>query len=576
MLNGTDLKYGYTGGPATMVDSEKAFAKSEMLIGVGTIVVILVLMLVIFRSPLAALLPIITVGVVSMVAPPVIALVAKATGLEVDQSLQGILIVVLFGIGTDYILFLFFRYRERLRMGDDKKEAMIIAVERVGEAIVSAAGAVVIAFSAMILASLGMFRAMGPALAIAVVVMAIAGLTLVPAVVSLIGPKVFWPSKSWQSMPQGTTFQKIGNVVGGKPAVSALVSGLVMVALAAGALSFKADYSAIGETPSGTESSRAADDMNSAFPKGMMGPTQVYVKSTDGKPLDQTAVDAFAQSFKGGAKGVAQVSPTDPTAPQPKYAKYSDSGTAAEINLVLDTDPFGLDALGLIDPMRDFADAKAPPNTDVMVGGMSAIFADMRTATDRDMSVIFPVAAILIALVLGLLLRSVVAPWYLMIAVALGYAGTLGAAVLVFQTIQGEPGVMFMLPMMIYMFVVAIGTDYNILMVARLREEAKEGHPPRKAAALAVEHAGPSVAAAGVILAGSFATLLLSSVGMMKQMGFAVAVGVCLSAFVMSMFLVPALTALIGKKAWYPGHGADARVTPDADVDREPQLAGKN
>ena len=168
---------------------------------------------------------------------------------------------------------------------------------------------------------------------------------------------------------------------------------------------------------------------------------------------------------------------------------------------------------------------------------------------------ILPAAAVLIGLILALLLRSVVAPVYLVIAVLLNFAATLGATVYVFQGLQSHPGVTFQLPIILYLFVVAIGTDYNILMIARLREEAREGNEPRQAAAIGVEHAGPTVAAAGLILAGTFAVLTLAPISFLKQMGFAVAFGIVLSAFVMSMFFVPSLTALLGHMAWWPGHG---------------------
>ncbi|WP_406284445.1 MMPL family transporter [Embleya sp. NBC_00896] len=573
MVEGTDLKLGFTGGVAINVDNEEAFKKAEAIVGIVTIVLIIVLLLAIYRSPIAALLPVLMVFLVSMVASPVIAIVGKATGLQVDQSLNTILIVVLFGIGTDYILFLLFRYRERLRAGDDKKQAMIVSVERVGEAIASAAGAVVIAFGAMLLATFGSFKSMGPGLAIAVIVMAIAALTLVPAVVSLIGPKVFWPSKTWQKTPKGTAFNKIGGLVGRKPAAVAIVSGVIMVAFAAGALNFKADYDQLSQLPSDTESAKAMKDMQLSFPAGTLNPTKVYVQSKAGAKLDRAAVERFATSLTD-TKGVDEVSAVGDVEPKP-HAKYSDDGTSAEIGIILKDSPFANSALDTIKPLRAEVHEKAPEGTKVMVGGSTASFTDIRSATNRDLSVIFPVAGLLIALVLGLLLRSVVAPWYLMLAVVLGFISTIGATVLVFQTLMGNSGVMFMLPVMIYMFVVAIGTDYNILMVARLREEAKEGHEPRKAAALAVEHAGPSIAAAGVILAGTFASLMMAGIDMMTQMGFAVSIGICISAFVMSMFLVPSVTALIGHKAWWPGHGDRARPeTGRGYEDREPVLAG--
>jgi RND superfamily putative drug exporter len=174
---------------------------------------------------------------------------------------------------------------------------------------------------------------------------------------------------------------------------------------------------------------------------------------------------------------------------------------------------------------------------------------------NRDYAVVFPVAALIIMIILALLLRSLVAPWYLMASVGLGFGATLGATTLLFQGVQGKDGLVFLLPIYIYLFVVALGTDYNILMIARLREEARAGKGSREAAAKAVRHAGPTVAAAGLILAGTFASLMLGGNSLLTSMGFAISFGIFVSAFVMAMFFTPAITALIGHAAWWPGHG---------------------
>jgi RND superfamily putative drug exporter len=219
-------------------------------------------------------------------------------------------------------------------------------------------------------------------------------------------------------------------------------------------------------------------------------------------------------------------------------------------------------------PLRSAAHAAAPPGSTAVVGGLTSIFVDFQAAMDHDYLIVFPVAAILIMVVLALLLRSLVAPWYLMASVFLGFAATLGASVLVFQHLRHESGLIFTLPVIMYLFVVALGTDYNILMVARLREEAREGRSPREAAALAVRHTGPTVASAGLILAGTFASMMLAGNTVLSQMGFAISVGIAIAAFVMAMFFTPALTALIGHRAWWPGHG-DVRSEPEPDRDRE-------
>lgn len=214
-LEGSGLSYAVTGDVALLVDNQDAFDTALLVVSIVTLALVVGLLLIIYRSPVAAFLPVVVVGVVSAVSSAVITLFVKAFGMQVDQSLLTILTVVLYGVGTDYIVFLLFRYRERLRAGDDPKNALATAVSRVGEVIASAAAAIVIAFGALLLAVFGGFRSLGPGLAIGVVVMAIAAVTLVPAIVSLIGPKVFWPSKSWQRTLGAASF----NAWAGSPGV---------------------------------------------------------------------------------------------------------------------------------------------------------------------------------------------------------------------------------------------------------------------------------------------------------------------------------------------------------------------
>jgi len=565
-LAGSQLTHAVTGDVAMFLDNQDAFDTAFVIVGIATIVLIITLLLLMFRSPVAALLPVFTVGLVSATAPGLIALCAKAFDFQVDQSLQILMTIVLYGVGTDYIVFLLFRYRERLRAGDEPKQALITSVARIGEVIASAAAAIMIAFSALLLAVFAGFRSFGPGLVIAVALMALAVVTLIPAVVSLLGTKVFWPSRSWRRTPRGTVFQRLGKFTGRRPAVVAMVSGGVMIALALGMLGFRTDYDQSGQLPGGTESARGIEDLQSGFPVGALSPTSVFVRSDGGQRLDPAALQALATELQE-VPGVGGVMPAGPDG---STAQLSEDGTVAKIDLLLASSPYSNEALDLAgDTLRDVAHQNAPAGTSVLVGGPSSAFADVRDANNRDLSVIFPVAGLFIAIVLALLLRSLVAPLYLMAAVVLGFFSTMGATVIAFQGIGDRPGVSFALPMLVYLFVVAIGTDYNILMIARLREEAREGNDPRTAADLAIEHGGPSVGAAGLILAGTFASMLLGGIAFLMEMGFAVSIGILISAFVMSMFLVPSITALLGHKAWWPGHGDEPDHAP-TPAPREP------
>jgi RND superfamily putative drug exporter len=392
---------------------------------------------------------------------------------------------------------------------------------------------------------------MGPALAISVTVTLIAGLTLIPAVVSLIGPKVFWPSKSWQQEPQNARFAALGRGVQRRPALTAALSGLVLVALSLGTLGYKATFDlASGSMPKTKESMVVQDEMQKAYSAGAAAPTDVYLSSTDGKPLDKSAFPAYAEKL-GAVDGVASA----------RMSQLNPGGTTADFTVTLKYEASTEKAIDAVGRVRDVAHASAPDGTKALVGGMSSIYKDINTAVNHDYRTVFPVAALLIMLILGLLLRSVVAPWYLIASVGLGFGATLGATVWIFQDAQGHPGLMFMLPVIMYLFVVAIGTDYNILMIARLREEAREGRDPREAASMALRHAGPTVAAAGFILAATFATMMLAGNALLTEMGFAVSFGIAVAAFVMAMFFTPSLTALIGHAAWWPGHADRTQET---------------
>ena len=549
LISGAGLYAGVTGAAAQQLDSQQSGNKAEQVVLLATLILILVLLLVIFRSPIIALMPIITIAIVAEVAQGLIADVNSALNLNANSQTTVILIVVLFGIGTDYILFLMFRYRERLRAGDAPKQAMATAVERVGEVIASAASVVIVAFLALLLSSLSIFRSLGPTLAIAVAVTLVAALTLIPAVVTLLGTRVFWPSKAWQREPKGARFAAIGSSLGKRPAAFAGVSGLVLVALAIGALGFKPtfDLSSAG-IPSTAESQVALTVLERGLPPGATDPTQVYLHATSGT-LTAAEIADYGTKLKT-MDGVGAVAP----------ANVSADKATAEYTVTLSEDPQSTTAVNTVkNGLRPQAHAAAPPGTYALVGGTTAVFADIQAATNHDYAVVFPVAAVIILVILMLLLRSLVAPWYLMLSVGLGFGATLGATVLVFQVFAGQAGLVFLLPVYMYLFVVALGTDYNILMIARLREQAQSGMTPRQAAADAVRHAGPAIGSAGLILAGTFASLVLAGNSILQQVGFAVAAGIALAAFVMAMFFSPSLTALIGNRAWWPGHQGDRR-----------------
>lgn len=559
LLRGTDLKMQVTGPTALALDAKEAAGDTDAMIMMATLVLIIVLLGIIFRSPLIALLPVLTIALMFIVANGLIATASELFGLEADASNSAILIVVLFGVGTDYILFLLFRYREHLREGRAPKQALIDSVSRVGETIASAAGAVIVAFLALLFSTMGNLRAMGPSLAISVAVTLVAALTLVPAVFSLLGTKAFWPSKAWRRTPKNRLAGRLGTVASRRPGLIAAASTAVLAVLAIGALGFKPGFDQESSLPKSLESIQANADLQKSFSAGEAEPSLVFVTSRAGTPLDKGALDTFRKSV-ADVSGVGEVSP----------ARLSAKGDVAQYHVVLTFRPSSDQAIDLVaGDLRDTVHKSAPEGTKALVGGKTAVLADIEDAVGHDYRLVFPIAALAIMLILGLLLRSVVAPLYLMLAVGLGFAATLGSAVWLFQNVKGEEGLLFSLPIVVYLFVVAIGTDYNILMVARLREEVLAGRSTAESVRLAVSQSAPTIGSAAVILAGTFGVLMLADNSMLQQMGFAVAFGILLTAFVMALLLVPTLTGLIGPKAWWPRHAAGQRPG-----DAEPSPAG--
>jgi len=628
-VKGTDLRAGVTGNLAQGYDQSQSGSSAEAIVGIATIVLIILLLSLIFRSGPITALPVFVIGVfLTQVATGMVAFATKWFGLQADSSTNIMMIVVLFGVGTDYILFFLFRYRERVREGAEHGAAVAYAVERAGEAILSAGGAVFVAFMTLVLSSLGMFRSIGPSLAIGVAVTLLGSLTLVPAVVSIVGPVILWPASEWRQVrlapPTGSPalrivsrvffvvlfipyallsallggiiwligklisalrpaggkkekaggagYARIGTMVSTRPARWAAVSGAVLVLLSIFALGFKPLFNLDeGSTSQKVESVVTQKRMESeGFSAGATQPTLVVLHSSTGALTAQQLSDfgAKLKSIPG-----ATLATSDPKIPA-VVASPSDPSTAIA-QLLLKDDPSSDAAIAAVkDQVRPAVHAAAPAGTTAYVGGLTSVFVDFKAAMDRDYTVVFPVAALITLIILMLVLRSLVAPWYLMVSVGLGFTATLGATTLVFQNMKGDDGLLFMLPILIYLFVVALGTDYNILMITRLREEAREGKSPREAVAWAIRHAGPTIAAAGVILAGTFASLMLAGNAFMTTMGFAVSAGIVVAAFVMAMIFTPAITALVGHAAWWPGHGDESAEEHDQRVRHEPDPVG--
>ncbi len=542
-VQGTGLQTGLTGNIALNADSTDSFNTAEKIVTLATFALVILLPGLIFRSPVAAFAPVLAVSLVYSLAQSLIAVAAKTFDFKISDQLSILYTIVLFGIGTDYILFLLFRYREKLRSGDRGPEVVAYALSRAGEAILSAALVVAAAFAALGVSDFGIFKNLAPGLVICVLTMLLAVLTLIPAVVAVIGPKIFWPSKSWQKQPEPKVSKRIGGIVSRHPGIVAAASLVVLLAFATGYPQLKISYDFVSQQPQNTESAKAYKTVSKLFSAGAISPTEVYLVGSAPLSSDQTdkvvqKLDAVPRTTIGGP------------------VEFSANHKTAQVTVLLSGNPDATDTLDFMQKTFEPAAVAAGKSigSKVYVNGESAAFTDVRSAVSRDLSVILPAAAVIIFVILFLLLRSFLAPLYLLITTALGFTATLGASAYLFQSIQGNAGLIFFIPIMVYIFVVAIGTDYNILTMTRLREEVRRGFKPRVAADMTVEHSSTTVASAGIILAGTFGSLALAGISLLGQLGFAVAFGIMLSAFCIAPLLVPSVAALLGYKVWWPGH----------------------
>ncbi|AWZ06232.1 MMPL family transporter [Streptomyces sp. ICC4] len=535
------MRTGFTGGLADSVDTADAHETATKVGGALVTVLIVLLNVLVFRSLLAALLPLLAVAVIGGVAGGAVAGAALLTGRKLDAGTPGLINVVLLGIGIDYLLFLLFRFREQLRARPEQpaREAALQVSGRVGAAITSAALTIVAAFATLGLATFGQFRSLGPAIAVAVLVMLLGSLTLMPALLAAAGRKMFWPSRALRREPKEGLAARLGTLVARRPLALLAASVALLAVLASGLTGMRMDYGR-GGTGDPTPAAATAAEIARTLPAGVSDPTSVFVTATDGGALTTARLDGLSGALSR-VDGVGQVAGT----------VLNEDHRAARIDLYPTADPQSREARDLASgPIRAVAAQHAPAGTTAHVGGTPAILADVETAVDHDLRIVFPVAAALIALILLLLLRSVAAPVVLLLSVGLGFAAALGAATLLFQHVLGEPGVNFTLPLVLFLFVVALGTDYNILIADRIREEMRRPGPARAAVARAVRHTAPAIATAGLVLAGSFATLATTPGS--EQVAFAMALGIMLSALVLSLVLVPALAVILGRAMWWP------------------------
>ena len=609
---------------AIAVDQQKQSGNTGNEIEIVALLFILILLFLIFRSVLAPFITVIPALLTVSIAGPIVAELANH-GLKVSSLAQLLLTVLVLGAGTDYGLFLVFRVRENLRAGQANHDAVVNALTKVGESITFSAFTVVAALLSLLAASFEIYSNLGIPLAIGIGVMLVAGLTLLPALLAIFGKAAFWPSKPKAGTSSTGAWGKIATRVMKRPAAALLIGVIAFGALSVAVTGYKsAGFGGTISAPAKTDSAAGQDLLAKYFPASSANPTNlVYKLSTpvwDDPAVIATATTQLEHSplFTGvtgplNPVGGAGFTPTEYVAlhaalgsgtlpatvpPIPaaftgkvtatewaeayqEYratAQYVDkAGTTIQFQTGLTAgDPSSTAALNAVPALRAEAATVGTTlhATANGVGGEAPAFYDISQISNSDLAHVIPIAIVVIGVLLALVMRSLVAPIYLIASVAISYFAALGFAVIVFIWLGNSGGITFILPFLLFIFLLALGEDYNILVMTRIREEAHH-MPLREAVAKAIGVTGTTVTSAGLVLAGTFAVFAVvggsgSGGSQIRDVGIGLAVGVIMDTFVVRTVLVPCTAVLLGRWNWWPSKITVDSPDPDsvsADAD---------
>jgi len=536
----------YVTGPGGLLgDLFAAFGTLDSSLLLTTLGVVAIILIVVYRSPILWIIPLLSSLFALSTAGGIVYLLAKKNIIDVDGQSQGILSVLVIGAATDYALLLIARYREELHLHASRFDAMRAAYKGVWEPILASGSTVSISLLILLFSQLTNTAGLGPIGAIGIVCSMFTILTLLPALLLVFGRWIFWPRRplfDGDDHVMSGPWSKVANGIGRHPRRAWAITGVILIAFAMTSTTLKADGIGTVDTFTGNPESVVGQKLlTKHFPGGQGDPTQVVVSAEK--------IAAVTAAVKG-APGVTDVVPTldgIPMPGKPMPAVKIVNGKAI-LNLTLDKAPDSVDAGNDVPEIRRIAKAADPT---ALVGGTSAVYFDIRTANNQDNRTIIPIILFVITLILGLLLRSILSAVLLLGTVVLSYFATLGVCALVFNHVFGFAGGDNSFPLFVFIFLVALGIDYNIFLMTRVREESQR-IGTRAGVIKGVTVTGSVITSAGIVLAATFAVLGLLPLVPLAELGFAVAFGVLLDTIIVRSILVPALVHTIGPKIWWP------------------------
>jgi RND superfamily putative drug exporter len=543
--SGGGLQVKVTGAAGYSLDAIKVFGNINGSLLLVAALIVLVLLVAIYRSPIFWVIPFFTVLLAEGASRGLGYLLAEA-GVTINGQSGGILPVLVFGAGTDYALLLVSRYREELRRHEDKHEAMASALRSAGPAILASGLTVIAALLTLSIAEVNGTAGLGPIGAMGVGLAMISMLTMLPAALTICGRNWFWPriphlGEAGVDETHGF-WRRVGDRVAVRPRAVWVTGAIVLALLAANLLNLDTGLTSGNSFRGEADSVQGQRILARNFPAGASAPTDVIVP-------DRRRARAVAGALAARRDLVSRVG--EPIAGAP----------GARLSVTLVGAPYDPKTLAQVPELRRVAARVGGEGT--LVGGPTAQEYDLRQSAARDNRVIIPLTLVVVFVILAVLLRALLAPLLLVLSVILSFAAALGVGVFVSDAIFGFPGVDPTLPLLCFVFLVALGIDYNIFLMARVREEAVE-HGTREGTLRGLAVTGAVITGAGIVLAGTFGALAVLPLVVLTEIGFIVAFGVLLDTFIVRSVIVPALVMDLGRRVWWPSRlsRAPARLSP--------------
>lgn len=552
-----NLSLRYSGPVGISLDATGLFKNADFKLMGATVLLVLVLLILIYRSPLLAIIPLVAVGMAYGVISPLLGFMAEHGWIDKDAQAVSIMTVLLFGAGTDYCLFLISKYREVLLKVENQFDAMKQAMKESGGAIMMSALTVVLGLATLALANYGAFERFAVPFSFGVLLMGFTALIVLPALLVIFGRVAFYPfvprteklaqeyaekknKPAKRHEPKHKYGKKIGHFVTSKPWTVILATIIVLGGLASFTPKIQYTFDLLSSFPEDTSSREGFTLIEENFSAGELAPMKVVV-DTKGEGLN-------LQKQLTDLKEIESVK-------EPQQSKENKNLQLYEVSLK--ENPYSPEALQAVPKIKKevqlLVEKETGEKAKVWVGGETASQYDEMKTIERDESVIMPAMIALIALLLFVYLRSITATFYLVATVVLSYGAALGAGWIVLHYIMGVDAIQGSIPLYAFVFLVALGEDYNIFMISEIWKNRKEGKPHKLAIQEGVIHTGSVITSAGLILAGTFAVLGTLPIQVLVQFGIVTALGILMDTFIVRPLLVPALTTVLGKYAYWPG-----------------------